>query len=165
MPIIYETQDVDVSMCTATGFQIWQLAQARVNKGKGFTFSRKIHWAEWESNKWKMWNVTKSCSNTQVCLWSGPMILYCLLVHFCIHTLRPGLRACFSQSELTILQIHIVVYCTCRYTPVHLVESVENYACTELCMRRCFLCCSNMSVTHSALAFTHVNHTDASAKH
>ena len=34
------------------------------------------------------------------------------------------------------------------YTPVHLVESVENYA---LCMRRCLLCSSNMSVTHSAL--------------
>ena len=41
------------------------------------------------------------------------------------------------------------------YTPVHLVESVENYA---LRMRRCFSCSSNMSVTHSA------NHTDASAK-
>ena len=35
------------------------------------------------------------------------------------------------------------------YNPVHLVESVENYA---LCMRRCLLCSSNMSVTHSALA-------------
>ena len=39
------------------------------------------------------------------------------------------------------------------YTPVHLVESVENYA---LCMRRCLLCSSNMNVTHCALAFTHV---------
>ena len=28
-----------------------------------------------------------------------------------------------------------------------------------LCMRRCLLCSSNMSVTHSALAFTRANHT------
>ena len=38
----------------------------------------------------------------------------------------------------------------------------RNYA---LCMRRCLLCSSNMSVMHSALAFTRVNRTDASAKH
>ena len=48
------------------------------------------------------------------------------------------------------------------YTPVHLIESVENYS---LCMRRCLLCSSIMSVTHSALAFMHANRTDASAKH
>ena len=51
---------------------------------------------------------------------------------------------------------------TRAYTPVHLVESVENYA---LCMRQCLLCSSNMSVAHSELAFTHANRTDASAKH
>ena len=41
---------------------------------------------------------------------------------------------------------------------MHLVESVEKYA---LCMRRCLLCSSKMSVTHSALAFTRANRTDA----
>ena len=46
------------------------------------------------------------------------------------------------------------------YTPVHLVESVENY---ELCMRRCLLCSSNKSVTHSTIAFTRVNRSDAIA--
>ena len=48
-----------------------------------------------------------------------------------------------------------------NYTPVHLVES-ENYT---LCMRQCILCSSNMSVTHSALAFMRANRTDASTKH
>ena len=48
------------------------------------------------------------------------------------------------------------------FTPVHLVESVENYA---LCMRRCLLRKSNISVTYSALAFTRANRADASAKH
>ena len=47
------------------------------------------------------------------------------------------------------------------YIPVHLVESVENYA---LCMRRCPLCSSNLSVTHNALAFTRANRTNAGAK-
>ena len=47
---------------------------------------------------------------------------------------------------------------TFGYTPVHLIESVENYA---LCMGRYLACCSNMSVTHSALAFTRANRTDA----
>ena len=47
-------------------------------------------------------------------------------------------------------------------TNFYLVESVVNYA---LCMRRCLLCSGNMGVTHSALAFTRANRTDASAKH
>ena len=38
----------------------------------------------------------------------------------------------------------------------------RNYA---LCMRRCLLCSSNMSVTQSALAFKRENRNDASAKH
>ena len=38
----------------------------------------------------------------------------------------------------------------------------RNYA---LCIKWCLLCSSNMSVTHSALAFTCANRTDARAKH
>ena len=60
------------------------------------------------------------------------------------------------------LSRHLVGTLMSHYTPIHLVKSVENYA---LCMRLCLSCSSNMNVTHSALAFTHANRTDASVKH
>ena len=44
------------------------------------------------------------------------------------------------------------------YTPVHLVESVENYA---LCMRRCLLCSSSMSVSIAHLLLTQIVLTPA----
>ena len=47
-------------------------------------------------------------------------------------------------------------------TPVHLIESVGNDA---LCMRQCLLSSSNMSVTHSALAFTRANRQGLSQPH
>ena len=46
------------------------------------------------------------------------------------------------------LMAHVCLCIHHVYTPVHLVESVENYA---LCMRRCLLCSSNMSVTTAHL--------------
>ena len=48
------------------------------------------------------------------------------------------------------------------YTPVHLVESVENCG---LCMRWCFECSSYTNVTLCALALTRAICCDASAKH
>ena len=59
------------------------------------------------------------------------------------------------------LWVPLVSFIKCCMS-ILLFESVENYA---LCMTRCLLCSSNMSVTHSALAFTRTNRNDASAKH
>ena len=56
---------------------------------------------------------------------------------------RPGIK---KTTKLYLVYITIPNYnCVTRnYTPVHLVESVENYA---HCMRRCLLCSSNTSVS------------------
>ena len=48
------------------------------------------------------------------------------------------------------------------YTPVHLVESVENCG---LCMRQCLASSSYAHVMHCALAIRHEIGKDASVKH
>ena len=48
------------------------------------------------------------------------------------------------------------------YTPVHLVESVENCG---LCVRRCLACSSCANVMYRGLAITRVLRYDASARH
>ena len=47
------------------------------------------------------------------------------------------------------------------YTPVHLVESVENCG---LCIRRYLACRSYANVMHRELAITRALHFDASAR-
>ena len=81
-------------------------------------------------------------------------VLYLILIHLWN---KDRYKIYGPQVETKLLLISNTIY-----TPVHLVESVENYA---LCMRRCLLCSSNVSIRHSALAFTRANRTDASAKH
>ena len=57
---------------------------------------------------------------------------------------------------------HLCVCCvTLFYTPVHLVESVEN---CKLCMRQYLACSSYANVMHRELAITRALRYDASAK-
>ena len=70
-----------------------------------------------------------------------------------------------TMDPFCILPLTLPWHTTCvpqtHYTPVHLVESVENYG---LCMRRYLACSSYASVMYREVAITRALRYDASTR-